>query len=162
MMLKNSKKAQEEMMGFAIIVIIVAVILLIFLGFSMINRDRDSVESYEAESFLKALLHYTSDCEDAGGPLQIRDLIYKRYEEQECLNGEKSEDILVTTIGDILDESWQVGEDTPIKGYLLNISINGEYLESWKKGNQTYNSKGTIQEFPKSGRKVELIFEVFY
>ena len=58
------KKAQEEMVGFALIIILVAVILLIFLGFSLRDQEKETIESYEVESFIQSFLQYTSDCRD--------------------------------------------------------------------------------------------------
>ena len=58
------KRAQEEMVGFALIVIIVSVILVIFLGFSLRDQGKENVESYEVESFIQSFLQYTSECRD--------------------------------------------------------------------------------------------------
>lgn len=52
--LNKKKKAQEEIVGFALIIIIVAVILLFFLNFYLRSGEKESVESYEVNSFILA------------------------------------------------------------------------------------------------------------
>ena len=45
-----NKKAQSEMVGFALIIIIVAVVLLVFLSASVRNSNDDNTQSFEVES----------------------------------------------------------------------------------------------------------------
>ncbi len=49
---KIQKKAQEELVGFALIIIIVAVILLFLIVFSLRSNEKEAVESYEVNSFI--------------------------------------------------------------------------------------------------------------
>lgn len=96
--MKIRKKAQEEMVGFAIILIIVAVIILIVLGF-MINSPSESeeVESYEVNSFLDSMLEYTTDCKDRYGiPIDLGSLIKKCKDNKRCPNELDSCDVLET------------------------------------------------------------------
>ena len=60
----EEKKGQEEMVGFALILILVAIIVLVFIGFSIRSPEKESVESYEVESFLQSMLQYTTECEN--------------------------------------------------------------------------------------------------
>ncbi len=64
----SERKAQEEMVGFALIMIIVAVIVLIFLSLSLRNQEEEIVENYEVDSFIQSFLMYTSDCADGYEP----------------------------------------------------------------------------------------------
>ena len=48
---KMNKKAQEEMIGFALIIIIVMVVMMVFLSLGKGNVKED-IENYEAENFL--------------------------------------------------------------------------------------------------------------
>ena len=167
------KSAQEEMIGFALIIILVAVIFLIFLGFSLRNSSKDSVESYEVESFLQGVLQYTSDCELVGrGFRSIQDLIFDCYGGVEggkmCLNEASSCDILTETLEEIADSSWKAGEEFPVKKYELKIKQegldeavliikNGVELEKYE------NMKGDSQPLSKAGMdNMELLFRAYY
>src|SRR3989344_6232856 len=86
---KKNKKAQEEMVGFALIIIVVSIILMIFLAFYL-NREpkKETVESYEAESFTQAFLQYTTSCTDNFEFLNVQDVIYECDIRNTCANGE--------------------------------------------------------------------------
>ncbi|MBT4258143.1 hypothetical protein HOD88_03110 [archaeon] len=161
MQIKN-RRAQEEMVGFAAIIILVAVIILIFLGFSMRNTNKEVVESYEVESYLEAVLQYTTECEDYLDHLTIKQVIFSCEQEEACQNGEDPCEILESTLGDISSAAWPYGEERPIKGYVLNITVEGRELESIFQGNQTNNRKASSQSFVKSGNQIKLFFEAYY
>jgi len=156
------KRGQEEMVGFALIIIIVAVILLIFLGFSIRNSQRESVESYEIESFIQATLQYTTSCEDYFGYLSVQETIFDCSENQVCQNGKSSCDVLEDTLKGILAESWNVEGDRPVKGYELKITSNEQEILSLSEGNQTRNSKGAMQNLEKAGNEIEFYFTTYY
>lgn len=156
------KKAQEEMVGFALIIIIVAVILLVFLGFSLSSSKKDTVESYEAESFIQTLLQYTTECRGDLEYLPVQKLIFSCYEGEECVNGKKSCEVLNSTLEGILEQGWGVGEESPVKGYELRIISETEEILDMRKGNITGNSKGTSQQFVKGGDTIDIFFTVYY
>lgn len=164
MKIKKYTRAQEEMVGFALIIIIVAVILLVFLGFSLRNSQKEMVESYEVESFIQAFLQYTSDCRDSGDLdyLSIRKLIFDCNSNKMCLDERASCDVLNFTLAGIVEESWNVGADRPVKGYELNITVNGEEMLFFEKGNITNNYKGSMQNFVKSGNSFDILFTAYY
>ena len=116
------KKAQEEMVGFALIIIIVAVILLIFLGFALRGQEKETVESYEVESFIQSFLHYTSDCRDNLEFLSVQKLISGCSNNVRCLDGRSTCEVLEPILKGIVEESWSTGADKPIKGYELRIN----------------------------------------
>jgi len=156
----NIKRGQEEMVGFAAIIIIVSVILLIFLSFSMKNPQREAVESYEIESFINTFFQYTSDCQDPKGyPLTIQQLISDCISNEMCLDNRKACEVLETTLSGIIEESWKVSPEHPVKGYVLNITSNAETVLTLEKGNITNNYKGDIQYLP---RDVEVSFSAYY
>ena len=163
----RGKKAQEEMVGFAMIIIIVAIILLILLGISLNKPKTSAVESYEVESFIQALLQHTTECSMNFGVSynDIGDLIPECDFEQFC--GEEPNEvpaclILNTTLKDILEEAWKTGEDRPVKGYALNITTDGDKMLSINKGNVTSNYKAGIQVIPKRGTAYSVEFRVYY
>ncbi len=157
------KKAQEEMVGFALIVIIVAVILLIFLSLSLSKRGSSNIQGYEAENFLKTSLQYTTNCEFyREGYISLETLIFKCYENKTCVNGNNTCVILGTTFREILNESWRTGSDKPVQGYSLNISINGQPFKGFKEGNKTQNSRGTTILRDKGASSAEISFNAYY
>ncbi len=162
-----SKSGQEEMVGFALIIILVSVILLVFLGiFLSRGSGSESVESYEVESFVQASLQYTTDCKDNFGYLSVRELIFDCDDEETCLDERDTCEVLNSTLREIIEESWDVGQESPVKGYNLEIIYNEVYNEEnsfiLNKGNVTSNSKGSVQEFSRGGDSVELNLVVYY
>jgi hypothetical protein len=156
------KKAQEEMVGFGLIMVVVMVILIVFLAISINKGDREPMQSYKVEGFINAMLQYNTDCWDSRKKfLSVKDLIYQCEKEKECSGGVDSCDVLNEALSGIINASWQVGEDTPVKSYLLNISKDGGDIlgiDSFEYGNKTYNSLGTSENLP---RGVEIKFIVY-
>ena len=118
------KKAQEEMIGFALIIIVVAVIILVFIGFSLKSPQKEAVESYEINSFIQSFLQQTSDCRDNLEYLSIQKLIFDCNDGEICLDGRNTCEVLDSTLRGITEESWKI-EESPIKGYNLEIISNG-------------------------------------
>ena len=158
----RNHRAQEEMVGFALIIILVSVILLVFLGFFLSNQKAQIVKSYEAESFVIASLQYSTECRDYYGYLSVKNLIFMCNSGTPCKDGENSCEILNSTLNGILNQSWKVGKESPIQGYELNITSNTGNVFSAFEGNITRNSEGTLQPFTKAGASVNVLFNVFY
>ncbi len=161
---KIRKKAQEEMVGFALIMIIVAVILVIFLGFYLRSPQKEIVESYEVNSFIQALLQYTSNCEESyeSNYLSIKKLIIACDNEETCFNGEKSCEVLNLTLKEIAEESWKIGEDNPVKGYELKIDSGNRTKLKISEGNITKNFKSSMQDFSIGGNSMKVFFTSYY
>lgn len=161
--LVSRKRSQEEMVGFAIIMVIVFVIILVFLGFSLSNSEKDAVESYEAESFMNSMLSYTTSCGDYREVyLDVKDVIFRCYENRTCVNGNESCDILTTTLKGLLLESWKVGANSSVKGYSLDIIGGEEVLVTLERGIRTNNAKGAVETIPQRGKSVEVRFIAYY
>jgi len=157
----KNRKGQEEMVGFALIIIFVSVIILVFLGFSL-NKNRQSLESYEAESFIISSLQYSTECKDYYGYVSLNDLIFMCNSDTKCRDGSDSCNILNSTLNGLLNQSWRVTENSPVKGYELNIVSNtGGVIPEIMVGNKTRNSQGTLQTFSKGGASVNITFSVF-
>lgn len=162
-MLIMNKRGQEEMVGFALIVIIVSIILLVFLGFFLGNSNSKTVESFEAESFVTSTLQYSTECQNYYGYISINDLIFMCNSKLTCNDGQDSCEVLNSTLNGILNQSWNVGGGSPIKGYVLNITSNSiAVLPSISDGNITKNSEGTLQPFSKGGVSIKILFNTFY
>ena len=162
MMGNKSKVGQEEMVGFMLIIIIVAVIMLVFLSFYLRDSPKEIVESYEVESFIQAFLQHTTDCRDNLEYLSIRKLIFDCDDGGICLDGRDICEVLDSTLTNLVEESWKVDSDTPIKGYELNITSNKEEMLLIKKGNKTNNYRGAMQDFSRSGNLFEILFTAYY
>ena len=163
MLLKN-KRAQEEIVGFAIILIIVAIILLVFISATVKNKDRE-LESYEVSGFVQAFLQYTTECQSTREDLNVMGVIKSCSRKIDCLNGEYSCEVLENTLRDILEESWQVGEEYPQKGYKLEIIEEGneEPLVEINEGDfdeNENNYRSSIQDIPSTD--VKLYMTVYY
>ena len=159
--LKN-RKAQEEMVGFALIMVIVGVILLIFLAFSMNRPQVEGVESYEVQSFMQAFLQHHTTCEDNLEYLTMQKLLSRcKTGGNNCLDGRTLCGALREESQKVLEQSWNVGGDRPEKGFnllILNEETNTEIIRV-NKGNVTNNYKGTTQ-YP--GSDIQLVFNVYY
>lgn len=165
MLTYDSKRAQEEIVGFALIIIIVAVIFLIFLSFAIKDKDEVGIESYKVENFLHATLQYTSDCRNNLEYLSIQKLISSCDKGEECvnLNNKDACEVLSTTLTEIVEKSWDVEPGSPIKGYELNItSEGGTEIFSLEEGNSTVNYKIPSQHIPRSRTSYDISFKVYY
>ena len=156
----KNKLAQEEIVGFALIIIIMAVIILFFLVFYL-KEERESVESYEANSFIQAFLHYTTECENYREYLSIQKLIFECEKDFVCLNERNSCEVLNSTLKGIVEESWKTGGDRPVKGYEMNITSGQKELIYFKEGEISASYQGAKQDFLSSGINVEILFRAY-
>jgi hypothetical protein len=142
-----NKKAQEEMIGFAVILIIVAVIMAVLIGFMVRRESKGVLQSYEIGSFLESMLKYTSTCEDYLGYQDIQELIISCKNGFVCLNGVNSCDLLNSSIENMVNSSWNIGPEAPKKGYRLKIGLNEADWWSIQKGNFSSNYMADSQAF---------------
>lgn len=159
----KNKSGQEEFVGFGLIIIIVAVLLVIFVAFYLkSNSEEDLVQSYEVDSFIQVMLQYTTDCQDNLNFLSVQSLIFDCIDEEECIDGRKTCDVLEDIIKDISEESWNVKEGSVVKGYELLIFYDNETLVDISEGNLTNNYRGAKISYPHSGQDVDIIFTTSY
>ncbi|MEX0920977.1 MAG: hypothetical protein WDZ62_01810 [Candidatus Pacearchaeota archaeon] len=156
-----NKKGQEEIVGFAVIIVIVVVVLLFFLSFYIRGDSSEGVESFEAASFIQSSLHFTTECEGNLGNYDVRRLISECSDESQCLDGRDACNVLESTLEDLINAGWQVGEDRPVKGYELFISSNQNNLINVSEGNITRNFRGTFQDYV-LGDRIEISFRAYY
>ncbi len=157
----KSKKAQEEMLGFALIMIIVAVALLVFLSFSIGRSQKEDVKNYEVENFIQAFLQYTSDCAKNYEPnyLPIQKLITECNNQGTCFDGQNSCEVLEAELKEIVEKSW---EGRPIKGYELGIWATERKIMLLEEGNKTKDYKGAMQPLPGGGEPINITFIAYY
>lgn len=160
-MIKKDRLGQEEMVGFAVIVIIIGVILLVALGFFLRNPTESGVESYEIESFVQSSLQFTTDCESEIELLSLQKLITACNNEEKCLDERDSCEVLNSTLGNLVESSWQAGNGSAIKGYNLKVRIDEQTKLEIKKGNETSNYKSGFQGFAKGGDSYEVSLDVY-
>lgn len=161
-MVKMNKKGQEEMVGFALIVMIVAIVLLFLVGFYIRGNEGGSSESYEAESFIQAALSYTTTCEDFAGNFSVQEMISECLEENVCQNGKSSCEVLEESLLDISNSSWAFGEDRPVSGYNLQVSVEGSEILNIEEGLQAGNFRNALQSVSSKGNSIEIYFRVYY
>jgi len=163
--MRLKKLGQEEMVGFALIIIVVAVILLVFLGFSLKKPQKENVESYEVSSFISSFLAYTTDCKDSSNLeyLSIEKMIFYCNNNEACLDGQDSCDVLSSTLQKITEESWKAGEDRPVKRYELKItSKDKEIVPFIENGEITENFKASSTTFFRGGASFNVFFKAYY
>lgn len=160
----KKRRGQEEIAGFAIILVLVAVILLIFLFFYLKKPHPENIPSYEVSGFIQSFLQVTTSCEQDYENLSVQNLIFECRKEADCSYGMKSCVVLNNTLVSILDESWQVEEESPIKGYYMNITSNGKTMLILNKGTVTQEWKGSMQSFSNAARGYSgyIFFNAYY
>ena len=157
-----NKKGQEEMVGFVLIVVLVSVVLMTIVIITIMQPKDNTVNSYEAETFLQAVLSYTTDCSNTQGKVPIQMLVFYCFDKTPCLDNKDSCAVLEKTLNGITKEAWKI-KDRPAVGY--KFTIFGEEDDNKievKAGNETSNSFGASQSFVRSGRDAELRFNVYY
>ena len=161
----SSKRSQEEMVGFVLIIILVAVIALIFLAISLRRPGEVEVKSKEIENFIQASLYYTTTCQLSSGRVyNFEDIISACYknEDEVCVNEKTVCEIMEETAIKLLDNSWIVGEQAPIKGYAFNITSPEKNMLSLDKGLQTGSIRGNQVNLPVLGENIEITLTLFY
>lgn len=161
MIKRINKRAQEEMVGFALIAIIVSVGILILLSFLIRSPTKGNTESYQIDSFIQSALQYTSDCENEIQFLNLQSLVISCNNGDSCLDGRNSCDVLNSTLTGIVENSWNAGNQSAIKGYGLKISIDGQDKLAVNKGNTTSDYTGGFQDFARSGHDYEVSLTIY-
>ena len=141
----KSKRSQEEMVGFVLIIVLVAVIVLVFLGISL-RKTGEIRQNKEIENFLHSSLLYTTSCYKSPEiVLNLKDLIGSCYDNDKCLDERNSCDVLNEVFVELIDKSWNIGENSLEKAYIINIYEEGNkenpvlYLSD---GEETSTKKG--------------------
>jgi len=92
-------------------------------------------------------------------PISIQKLIIDCRNNEFCLDGRNSCDVLNKTITGIVEESWPINENSPVRGYELKILSDGGNMVNLNKGNLTSSSKGAVQYLPND---IEILFSAYY
>lgn len=164
------KKAQEEMVGFAVLVILIAVIGVIFLAISLKNPSDNRVTSINVQQFSESLISSTTDCSAGTWPSlssfsEVIDSCYNSPSEQ-CNDGKSFCEYLNETIPHIISSVWHISPESPYTGAsfsaLFKDRISGEEKEflSGSSGNCTSDSFGGESIFPDSRKKGNFILRI--
>jgi hypothetical protein len=140
------RKAQEEMVGFVMIVVIVAIISLVFLGIAF-RQPGSGIgrESKDLSHFLTSTMQFTTDCSINYAPSSVGDLIRRCAESAATTCDSSTSNVCSAaqeTIQNILQASWDVGANSPYKGYKFESfynSTNKETVVSISEGNCSSN-----------------------
>jgi hypothetical protein len=159
----NPKKGQEEMVGFALIIILVAIIFIVLLVSYIKNSSQsEELENQEANSFVQAFLQCTTICEsEDASNLTLQSLIFACQEGGSCSYDMNPCKVLNDTIKYAIKESWDVGENSSIKGYSLLIFSEEEQILNITEGVVTNNYKGAEQDFAKGTKSVTILFDAY-
>ena len=112
------KKGQEEIVGFVAVVVLVVVILLIVLAIVIRRQANEPLrDSREVSEFLDASFKYTSKCEKYSqfAYAELGELLELCLNSQKCLDGSNPCDIAEESLEKMIEASWPIGEDRPIK-----------------------------------------------
>ena len=141
----KARKAQEEIVGFVLIVVLVAVVFIIFLGILIRQPDSGLAQSMDVQLFLESTFLYTSNCsldyEPHFATLQTLTRTCFREPEKICTSGKHACEVVSTTLEDLIQTTWSIGEERAFSGYVLNISyqmnvsLKGEKIMSLTRGN---------------------------
>ena len=157
----RNRSGQEEMFGFAVIAIIISIGILILISFMIKGPSQESTENYQIESFIQASLQYTTDCESEVDFLSLQQLVIACGNVERCLDERDSCDVLNSTLANLADKGWNVGENSSIKGYDFKVFIEEQEKLSITKGNKTINFRGGFQDFTRSGKDYEVSLNVY-
>lgn len=132
------RKGQEEIVGFVLVVLIVSVVFFVFLGLSIRSDQKIVQESRDIYQFLDSSMEYTTECAIGFEPAydDIESLIVSCSEGSRCTSGKSSCEVLNYTLKELIESSWQVGPDRPIKGYEFRsyFEESEEVIVEYKKG----------------------------
>lgn len=126
--LLNSKRSQQETVGFVLIIIIVTIAGLIFLGLSINKGETIKKTSAEVSDFLQSSMYYTTNCTTTFIPQykDMQDLIKSCYRNEKCLNEKMACLVLDETFKEIIKKSFLVSEESKNKAYQGNIYFSVE------------------------------------
>ena len=170
MKLFNSNKAQEEMVGFAILVVVVAVVGLIFLAISLRSSSSNEISSLLVQQFSESFITSTSECNLGTWPslasfATVFDSCYNNPSSK-CDSGKSSCSYLNESIPQIINSVWKIAPESAFNGATYKVifkdRVSGdekEYLsKSW--GNRTGDSMGGESIIPDSRKRGNIIFRV--
>jgi len=151
-----NKKGQEEIVGFVLVIVLVAVVFLIFLGFSITQVPDTFTESVDVSQFLESSMEFTTSCVTSFYPdyRKLGELFEECLSKNNCLDGKSSCEVLNSTINQIIESSWKIGEDRPLKGYefISEYESSGEspseIIISLNSGNCTNSIRGASYVTP--------------
>ena len=170
----NNKRGQEEIIGFVLVIVLVVIIGVVFLGISL----RKPVESSERESalvyqFLDSSMEQSSSCALGSGrdTLRLDELISECFNSNnECVDGNKTCDVMNGTILGLLEGGWNYGPDSRVKGYEFDSSYVADSSGSETKeeiliinvGNCSGSKIGNSYFAPEFPGKIITVLEVCY
>lgn len=133
----KNKKAQNEIVGFAVIIIMVAVVGVIFLSLSIGRGEVVRKTSAEISDFLQSSIHVTSSCATDYAPnyKDLQDLIKACYRGQNCISDDFGEfettcEVLEKEYSELVKNSFKVSEVGNNKAYTLDIYYSDLDIDS--------------------------------
>jgi len=122
-----NKRGQEEIVGFVLIMVIVVVVLVIFLGISLRDTGEMSAESIDVYQFLESSSEVTTNCQVRSDEFSDMGSLFERcFSEEKCINELDSCEVLERQMNEILEISWNVGQNNSLKGYSFESYYENE------------------------------------
>lgn len=120
----QNRRGQEEIVGFVAIVVLMAIVLLVVLGFSVRNSSVSVKESRDVSNFIYSSMEYTSGCALQYEPAysKLGELLKECYQKNKCITGEDACTVFQQDFTRIVDSSYRIDPDRPLKGYIFNVS----------------------------------------
>lgn len=164
----TKKRGQEEIVGFVLIIVLVAVVFLIFLGFSIRQVPSTTTESIDVSQFLESSMEYTTSCVTSFYPdyRKLGELFKECLSNTKCLDERETCDVLNETLSEIIENSWLIGEDRPLKGYefVSEYEPSGDFpneiIISFSSGNCTGAIRGASYVTPAFPGNIESMLKI--
>lgn len=164
-----NRKGQEEIIGFVLIMVVVAVVALILLGLSVRNQNTGTRESNELYQFLQSSSEFTTDCKIRNTEYaRIQDLFGLCLDNGACLNGLDSCDVLLKDMRGLIDASWNIGNESQVRGYLFvssyeaGVEASPEEIIRLEEGDCAGARVGSSYLIPEFPGRIANIFHVCY
>ena len=158
--MRDKKKGQEEMVGFVLIIVLVTVIVLVFLGISL-RKTGETRQNKDIENFLYSSLLYTTSCYKSPEIVyNVKDLIESCNDNERCMDGKDSCDVLEEAFKELIEKSWSIGDASLEKAYVVNIYGRENNILNLSEGKATSSVKGA--DVLISGEDVHIKMSIFY
>ena len=118
----NTKKGQEEMVGFVVIVILVTVIGIVFIAIYA-RQTPTPYASRDASNFIHSALLQATICEEVVEHTDnLKELIDACYLKKQCLNGKPACEVLTSTLKELFESGFNIDPEGKFKGYEIRIT----------------------------------------
>ena len=142
----KTKKTQMEILGLAVIILLVSMAILFVVKFVLMSPQNNIKKDYTfnqlASNELSAILRSSTTCKGTDVTELLQDCA--TYNNIHCENNQDSCEFSRDTIAFLLSNTLDVWK----KSYLLDVSLNGNNLMTFKNGKFDDNTERQTKIFP--------------